>query len=45
MFEVLGIGAPWLCLVDFLLFLGIVCVESVAVRISELDSVLDLFKF
>lgn len=40
----LWVGAPWFRLLDFLLFLGIECVEGVAVSVSELDGVLDLWK-
>lgn len=40
----LWIGAPWFRLLDLLLLLGIECVESVAVSVSELDGVLDLCK-
>jgi hypothetical protein len=38
----LWVGAPWSCFLDLLLFLGVECVEGVAVSVSELDGVLDL---
>lgn len=40
----LRIGAPWFSLLDLLLLLGIECVEGVAVSVSELDGVFDLWK-
>ena len=41
-FEVMGIGFPWLFLPDEILFLFIVTVQSVPVGIDELDAVLEL---